>query len=143
MAKRRKYRNHKIAMSESFKWMIPYLSLAWNLGLPINKIKSIKGFSTPASRTEQSYGWIRYDEDGNVRITIRDAYQVRKGKNSKVIGYMSANQSYKWETTLYTLAHELTHLRYYDHTEDRLILEGKLIHVFAKLAKRLGYKGYK
>lgn len=141
----RKVKKHKIKLSTHFNWMFPYIKLAWEMGIPIHKLKSISGYSTPPSRLDKVWGWTHYNKDGTFRIRIMDQFQVlRKDKKKRiyVAGYLDHDYKWKFEFTLNTLAHELTHLIYYDHSPERFILEQKLMIRFAKLAKKLGYKGY-
>ncbi|MCB0802848.1 MAG: hypothetical protein KDB74_07100 [Flavobacteriales bacterium] len=61
----------------------------------------------------------------------------------RVVGHVDALENGHFEDTLNSLAHEIAHLSDFTHTPDRFILECKLMVSFSKLAKRLGYKGYK
>ena len=144
-----KKQKHIIHLSDNLSFLKPYILHSRRLGIPIWKIKKIVGyFVSKENGTEQQKAQITRDFNAKqYTISLLTRYQsiVKNKSNNKLemTGYLNVPSSYLYEVTLDNLAHELSHLIEWDHTNDRYILEKRLSFSFAYLARNLGYKGYK
>ena len=138
---------HEVVIDDDLAWLVPYLVLARKLGVPIWRVREIKGYYVASHKMEQqSAATLRDVDQPNKKavITILKKHQVWSIKNGKfeVSRYVEADKSYFFECTLDSLAHELSHIIFWNHTADRFVLEKKLLYSFSQLARRRGYHGY-
>lgn len=104
-------------------WLQPFLKVV-SKDVNLNKLKSLKGYCVVHKRPAQ---------DGQI---------IKRGKYSYTIT-LKLNRgnldepNFMYEV-LHTLAHELAHLTYLDHSPDHLKLTAKLLQKFATVLKRQG-----
>ena len=138
--------SHKIDIQKKALWVWPYLLKARQLGIPIWRIKKIKTYYVPHNQEEQQRAQIvRHSGEKKFVITFLYKYQILKHLGAGVYEfdrYENALDGYWFEETLHSLAHELAHITHWDHDADRFIQEARLHLGFARLSKKLGYKGY-
>lgn len=137
-------KKHVIRIDKDLDFLAAYLSKAKSLGVPVWRLKAIKGYTVPHGKTEHQLGATnRYQSSSKLTITIRKyhKWRPRDGKY-ETQSWHNNDTSHVFEFTLDVFAHELTHLTYWTHTPDRMIFEKKLQLAFARLAKKRGYKGY-
>ena len=141
-----KGKKYKIKIDEDLAWFAPYLTKAARLGLPIYRIKEVVGYYVPETKQERQLAAIHDLGHGKYKITIvkwrQQWKRTRKGSSFEVSGWVRCDQQHYFESTIESLAHEISHMLHWEHTADRWILEKKIALAFAKLAKKRGYKGY-
>jgi len=137
--------NHSIDIDKDLEWLAPYIMEAKRAGVPIWRIEKIVGYYVPLDKVENQHAAIIKDGNKKATITILKKRQVYSSDNGVAYasGYEDAHKKYHFEFTLNSLAHELSHIVYWEHNADRFIEEARLFKRFASLSKRLGYKGYK
>lgn len=138
---------HEICIADDLAFLAPYITAAKRLGIPVWRIREIKGYYVPSDRIErQEAATIRDNEAPNKKLvmtmlTHHQEWTNKKGK-FEVLKYNDLDTPGYFEMALDTFAHELTHLVHWDHSPDRYILEKKLQAAFAYVARKRGYKGY-
>jgi hypothetical protein len=136
---------HIIQIDSYLEWLWPYVKLSQKLGIPIHSIKKIKGYYVQANKLERQMAQCACYL-GRFTITLlrlRQEYIMTKKGNFKVEGWSDCAVDHYKDDTLQSLAHELSHTIHWKHNAERLILEMKLMLVFARYAKRTGYEEYK
>jgi len=139
-------RKYKIKLDDDLAWFGPYLTCAARLGLPVYRISEVVGYYVPEHKQERQLAAIYLLSNGKYKITIvkwrQQWRRTKKGDTFEVSGWIRCDQKHYFESTLESLAHEISHLIYWEHNADRWILEKKIALAFAKLAKKRGYRGY-
>ena len=136
---------HVIHIDPDLSWLSPYIGAAKNCGIPVWRIRHIRGYWVPEDRQERQYAsTIRR---GNSKLTImmlkwHQKYRKRSNGKFEVSHWVYADYKHLFEHTLDAFAHELAHLVHWEHTADRFILEKRVALAFARLAKKRGYRGY-
>jgi hypothetical protein len=141
-----KGQQYTIKIHNVFKWLIPYIKKARQLGVPIWEIDRIDGYFVPKNRLEQQSASCNRNVKLRFRIMLLTKYQNQKSiGNGKFIisGWSNHKSKSNFESTIDFLAHELAHVVHWEHTEDRYILEKQLQLSFARLSKKMGYKGFR
>ena len=136
---------HEIVLDDDLVWLLPYLMASRKFGVPVWRIREIKGYYVPEGKAEaQAAQTILHAGTSRYVITILKFHQsiMGDGETLRVTGYLEASEGFMFEGTLQTLAHELAHLVHWEHTPDRFVLETRILAGYARLAKRLGYRGY-
>lgn len=119
------------------KFLEPFIKSAKGLA-PVHKLAVVKGFRVPLEKEAQTDGSLGHNGDGK-----RFALMIRThGARTRRTGQKSYTR-YKhdrlcWEHVLWTLAHELAHLKHWEHTADHAVLTGKIFTRFARKARDLG-----
>lgn len=133
---------HVVKIDKDLAFLAPYLTVARKMGLPVWRVRRIKGYSVPSDKTERQYAAMLKDSQSpNKKVTITILKWLQS--DTRVSGYEAADDPGRIEHTLNCFAHELTHLVHWDHGPDRFILEKRLQKSFAYLAKKRGYEGYR
>jgi transcriptional antiterminator len=145
-------KHHDIKIDDDMAWLEPYLMEAGKTGIPIWRVEKIVGYYVPKNKTEAQYAQTskrigKKSKRTAIKATItllkkRQVLIAKQNNGIKVVGYEDTDRGHHFESTLNSLAHELSHLIIWKHTADRFILESKLMVRFAKLAKKKGYKGF-
>lgn len=138
---------HEIYIDDDLAFLAPYLTVAKKVGIPVWRVKEIKGYYVQPDKIErQAAAAIRSDESPNKKliITILKHSQLLQSKRGRfeVIGYSPPDDPSRFEDILDTLAHELAHVVHWEHTADRYVLEKKIQLAFSYRARRRGYRGY-
>lgn len=111
---------------KNVKFLEPYFKAAANL-VPLDKVKQIKGYYVRLGSVERGYGAIlRANNNKTFNITIK--IKQSSGQKEYLI------------VVLDTLAHELAHLKHWEHTPGHMKLQSKILIEFAKVAKQLNVK---
>jgi len=120
-------------------WLEPFFLKAKGL-VPIQKITKIRGFSVPLDKIECIDGQMtKYLPGGPIVITLRTHNQLHRANQN------GTNTAYRHKRRmicdmLLTLAHELAHLKHWEHTPEHWELECKIVRRFISELKRQGIK---
>ena len=106
-------------------WLAPYLQAARGL-VSTRGLTKVMGYQVAADSDEVVYGRLWKYEDGRRVITV--ATRLPDGKRIR------------FADVLQVFAHELAHLKYWEHTPKHWELENKIAARFARVAERLGVK---
>lgn len=137
-------KKYRIKIDEDFEWLWPFFLKAKKL-VPIWRVKRIKGYYVPIQGVERQSASIT-PVGKRFKIMLLSYFQrlTKSGKNTfKVEAWYSHQTGSYYESTLNSLAHELSHIVHWEHTADRLILEKRIDLMFSRLAKKMGYEGYR
>jgi hypothetical protein len=113
-----------IKIERNAKWLIPFINEVKDL-VDFTKIKKIRGYWIPLDKMAQADAWCTRDEDGKyiVSVQIYEKIMKRTGKKTfKFVGY----QYQCLAETLNSLAHELAHVRYWEHSINHNMLRLKI-----------------
>lgn len=124
-------------VSPDLYWLIPYITISKKF-VDIKKITHLTCLKCCPSmkRKERVHGhtWI-INEGESFKICVyteaMSCISIPKG-TWKIV-------KLKKQHILHTLAHEISHMEYDDHTPERMVLECKLMISFMKLLKKEGY----
>lgn len=120
------------------RFLEPYVKAAKGLA-PIHKLVVVKGYSVPLDKESLSDGSLGRDDARRYALRIRlYGAQTRKIEKPKNSFQKTRHDRLCWEHVLWTLAHELAHLKHWDHTADHAILTGKIFTRLARKARDLG-----
>jgi hypothetical protein len=114
---------YNIKYSRDLIWLKPFVE-ALNISdiLPLEKLKSIKGYRVTKGLDSQSYG--------SIITSNKRKYSI----NLETQIYSKKSQEYKdksCEEILLTLAHELAHLVHWEHTPGHFRLEASILYYFS------------
>lgn len=127
-------------ISKSILWLEEYIEAVKPLLPEIKKLKRIstKVPSRNLNTNQSCHGIItKYYNGKDHRITLYTKYlfmELRKGEVHMEI------KKYSMIDNLCFMAHELAHLRYWDHTPEHKKLESAIISLFMDILKKNGYK---
>lgn len=119
-------KKHDIKYSEQVLWLKPFVEEVKNI-VPLYKLKSIKGYKVQRNKQEQSYGSLIKKDINNYTMNIKASSYDKRAKK-----YMDSSMS----IILDTLAHELSHLIYWDHDWKHFNLQTKILAKFVKILKK-------
>lgn len=109
-------------------WFKPYINSVKDL-VPIHRIKSIKGYSTPITKEEGADALITLpsgERKYKISVRIKDNNYFTGEQNPSYLAIM-----------LNHLAHELSHLVYFhSHGADHMLLEARIMQRFAKVVEK-------
>jgi hypothetical protein len=139
-----KFKDFEIKLDDSLAWLEPYIRVAKRMDYLTSELKEIRGYYVTKRGIErQQAGCTKTGARCIITILKKtQTYSNSKNGKFKVDGWIEADENYMFEETLDNLAHEITHIKQWDHTADRHIAEKKLQLAFAKEAKKQGYQGY-
>ena len=132
----------KIKFWKSVEWLRPFINSGNGL-VPLHKIREVMGFKVALHKQTQSAATtIKFysDRGGSAtyfKITINTHdYTVKTLGNGKFkkVDHRELSMSY----VLDSLAHELAHLKYWEHSPEHLVLQCRIM---ARMAKVAGKKG--
>lgn len=115
----------EIKYSKNALWLKPYVDSAKNL-VDLDKVRSVKGYRVAINKKPQCDG-----RTTQWYMKRRRIITIRIWEAPADIHLRS-----RYEDILVTLAHELAHIPYWDHTPDHFKLVGKLMVKFAKILER-------
>jgi hypothetical protein len=123
-----------IILSKKLEWLRPFLDAAKGL-VNTDKLKAISHYTVPTSKVKRTEAClIRYDAKVyKMTITLYDHLRVKQ-KNGK---FKIEHRRHRLSYILDSLAHELAHLKYFDHRPEHTILQCKIMIRMAKVAKKL------
>lgn len=119
----------KIKLSKDIEFLRPFIESAKSL-IPLHKVKAIKTYKVNKRYMSRTYGATMESRQVYV-ITLRAAHWVPKDK-----GYTVETLS----MMLDTLAHELAHVKYFDHSYKHFRLQMLILLKFSDILKKLGIK---
>jgi hypothetical protein len=111
-------------LTKDVRWLEPYLRSASRL-VPTHRLKAIRGFTVRAEE-DFHFGRILTPDFKSFTMTLALREQVGRRVSPRYI-----------VDILQTFAHELAHLKHWEHTPEHWALEAKIAARFAKVAKRL------
>lgn len=117
----------QIKYSKDLEWLKPFVESAGKL-VNINSIKSIRSYKVAPGLKEQAYGSIIKTSDGKCRINI-NPYSY----NENTEKYNGITMS----VVLDTLAHELSHIKYFKHTYKHFRTQSLILLKFSGIIKKL------
>lgn len=127
MAKtRRTAKTAKISYQKNLEWLRPFVQSASTL-VPTQRIVRIQGYKMGYKGQDFTEGTIytkRSDGGGEALISLATHLFNSKGPRAYV-------------NILQTLAHELAHLKHWDHSPEHWALESKIALRFARVARSL------
>ena len=124
-------------------WLHPFLEVAQEY-VSFNRFRAIESFKVPLEKTHRAYGrCLHYEYNNTYKIrllTHRARYRPRvKGRCDRQFkaAYYTALSI---ETILETLAHELAHIKYWEHSLAHHRLTCELHLAFADVCVKIGEK---
>ena len=128
----------KTRFHKTVKWLEPFFQKAKGL-VPLHKVHVVKGFVIPLGKIECIDGQMTKYEGGKIVITLRTHNQIQRANQN------GTNTSYIHKRRmicdiLLTFAHELAHLKEWEHTPEHWELECKIIRRFISELKRRDIK---
>lgn len=125
-----------IRYSKDLKWVEPYVQMA-KMYLPkFSKLKAIQKLPLNPKKRATIHGVCHQGEDGLYKILIYTEYNsITKYRPELVL----KRKRYSKLDILCTLAHELSHMEYWDHCPKRQILESQLTILFMS---KIHFDGY-
>lgn len=118
------------------EWLRPYINSAGKL-VPLKKLYGVRGFKVALDRLEDADGRIATSDFRKFVITVRVDSQAWKhaGKGKfKAVRHSPRTL----EDVLFTLAHEMAHIKYWAHTHNHALLSARILARFYKTAQKLG-----
>lgn len=124
-------------LTKSAEWMLPFIEAVKPLVPKIRYLNSIE-FKKPKLNTiKPSHGTTLYDKwSQRYEIVIYSHYSKILKRKPMKLTYVE----YSLIESLECLAHELAHLRHFNHTPAHKILECKIKTRFMQMLKKLKYK---
>lgn len=126
-----------IYYSKNVKWLKPFVDAVKD-SVPTNRIKSIRGYRVPLKLDQDGYAQItQYEGERKYCITLRifDVERTpvtRRKKHTKT----------RCETILISLAHELAHLVYWEHTPEHFDYQARILQKFSKVLEKYKIKDH-
>jgi hypothetical protein len=124
-------------ISKSLKWLEPYIEDIKPI-LPEHKLLKRIVARSPKGNTnevQRIHAICHKFQNGTFQIGLM--LTVQRVKRYKPVEISMEN--YSKLALLYYFAHELSHLRYWEHSPSRVILECRLLVIFMKRAMKEGY----
>lgn len=121
------------------RFLEPFIKACKGL-TPIHRLVAVKGYSVPLDKEAQTDGSLGRFADKAEYVMMLRLYGARTRKIDKPKNSFQKTRHERvcWEHILWTLAHELAHLKHWDHNADHAILTGKLFSRMARKARELG-----
>lgn len=124
-------------LSKDLEWMRPYVEIASTMIPRIGRLKGIYKLGVKKKIRNRVYGVCHVYPNGDASIYLYTEYNSIKRLFPTPI---LAKERYNTVQLLTVLAHELAHLRYWDHCPKRQILESQLVILFMSKLYSEGYK---
>ena len=126
-------------ISPKLKWLKPYIDLVKPVVPELRYLKKILAHNAKSDLTQNPgfEGKLTKNSPKDYVMSIYMDY-VRKHKIHPVAEFsIKANSKIE---LLYVIAHEIAHLRHWNHTPERQILESTIVILFMAELKKSGYK---
>lgn len=123
--------NSKIKISKDLEFLRPFIESAKGI-IPLYKLLIVRSFKVRPGLEAQTYG-------STLKHSIQDTYVI----NLRVYEWSKMKKKYKPETltlVLDTLAHELAHLKYFNHSYKHFKTQALISLRFSDIIKKLGIK---
>lgn len=137
--------SHEVKIDEDLLWLWPYFMYAKRLEIPIWRVAVITGYTVPTGCERHQEAAIISMDNNKFKINLRKRKGLWKHiqrEGDPVEDWMGQRCSSFLESALEALAHELSHVVFWEHDSERWELEKRIELSFARLAKRRGYRGY-
>jgi hypothetical protein len=130
------YKLDHIKFTREAAWLMPFVNAAKDL-VPIDKLKKVRVYKTPMNKQEDTEGLITCNSAKNYVISICVAKHefTIKSTDPLVLVHKRRPQRHLWHI-LSALAHELSHLTYWEHDTDHYMLENRIMRRFVKVLKQ-------
>lgn len=115
-------------IAPNMEWVRPYLEAVSDI-IPLHRIAEVRGYKVPVSRQPQTEASIIVElQSGRAKIFVMlTGHRIkRNGKRGKAT----------YESLLLALAHELAHLKEWEHTSAHFTLTAKILNRFARVARK-------
>lgn len=131
----------KTKFTKHVEWLRPFFESAGDL-VPIERVKSVQSFKVPRGKTEQTDAIIqRYGNNKTFSISIRThSQEIVSVPDGDGIKAAVRHKRRYISPLLDSLAHELSHIKHWDHTPAHYELQVKIMLRFAKVLKKLKVK---
>ena len=124
-----------IKFSKRNEWLREYVESAHGL-VNLDKLKSVTTFTVPTSKIKKTEACLtRYDSKNfKMTLTLYDHIRVRRTNGKIKVEHKRHNFNY----VLDSLAHELAHLKFFDHRPEHLALQARILVRMTKIASKNG-----
>lgn len=124
-------------INKNLSWLKEYLELAQEYVPALKNIKEVKELYHQKNKMQRIQGSLSYDIFfGNYTLSLYTTYKRIEVKNRRTKAVI---KPYSTIDVLSTLAHEIAHLKYWDHTPKHKMLESQLTMLFMEHLEKLGY----
>jgi hypothetical protein len=120
--------------SKDLLWLKPVVDSVRGLVPHIEGVDSIKSFRVPLTRNEQSEAWTHLRKN-RFHISIKNYYHLHYGEEVKV----AIRRKEYIAKILDSLAHELAHTQYWEHTAEHFRLQSCIMVQFSLVLEAEGY----
>jgi len=103
----------------------PYVNSAKTV-VPLKKLVRLRAYKVPLTKTIQTDGWCNHLGNGKYEISLR-----LWGRNNR----STRHETIFWEEALHSLAHELAHLKEWDHTPEHYELQARIMLKFTRILR--------
>ena len=125
----------KTKYQKSVAWLEPFVKAAKGI-VPVHKLTQLKGFKVTLDKVEDTDGQTLVDVNKSVTITLRTHNHIyRANDNGTHTAYR--HKPCPTEHMLWTLAHELAHLKEWNHTPTHLKVMSQLLRRFSRVLSQL------
>jgi hypothetical protein len=124
-------------ISKDLIWLQPFIKSVRSL-VPLKKVRRFFAYKLPLDKRELAVAWCTNNNDGTYTISFstHDRVVKRVGNCFEYTGYARRCRA----EILDTLAHELAHLKYFDHDIRHYRLQLQIMWRFARVMERKGVK---
>lgn len=112
--------------TKNVEWLKPFVKQIGYLA-PLSKLQYIRGYKVRKGLNELAWASITKYSANRYTISLRVESLVKNGRKHKPSTI---------ETTLLSLAHELAHLKHWEHTPEHFKLQARIISRFSLLLKK-------
>jgi len=114
------------------QWMEPYVASASRL-VPLHRVVNFKAFRVPLNKTIQTDGSCQPLDEKRKRMTISIRLWTSNDKRTR-------HAPIPLVEALDSLAHELAHIKQWEHTPKHTRLQARIMKRFSEVAQNLGVK---
>lgn len=124
-----------IKYSKNLLWLKPFVECAGK-HVPINRLKYIRGYKLPLNKDPKAFATLATLPGGyfqmNIRTNTVDVKTLKNGTFKPV-----KHREMYLAVMLDTLAHELAHIKHWDHSPEHFILQSKIMVDMGKMLQKL------
>lgn len=119
-------------LSKDLKWITPYLEAVGHI-VPLDKITEIRYYTSRKHHKKEHHKAIthRLANNKSFAIFLRTKLPIDERVPLRY---------YDQEDIMYYLAHELAHVRFWEHTTKHLKLTSKIFKIFTDTTHKLGWE---